>query len=48
MKKKKLCPNCKKQGVELYAGWVTGSYQCRKCGYVGPVVVEQVRKKKQR
>ena len=43
MKKKTLCPNCRKPELELYAGWTTGNYQCRKCGYLGPLVLEEVK-----
>ncbi|HLD85417.1 MAG TPA: hypothetical protein VI968_02565 [archaeon] len=42
----RLCPNCKKTGIELYAGWTTNSYICKKCGYLGPIVIEQVPKTK--
>ncbi len=45
MKKRKLCPNCKKPRIELYAGWITGSYHCKACGYIGPVVIEETRDK---
>ena len=36
----KLCPNCGKAGLEMYAGWQTGNYICRNCGYLGPIVLE--------
>lgn len=36
----KICPSCKKSGIELFIGGQTGSYKCNRCGYIGPVVVE--------
>ena len=32
-----VCPNCGAAGIEMYAGFVTGNYICKKCGYIGPV-----------
>lgn len=43
MEKIKKCPNCGGEEVYWYAGAITGSYQCRKCGYIGPLVVEETR-----
>ncbi len=48
MNKIKICPSCKKFGLEMYAGGETGTYKCR-CGYVGPIFLEvRDRKKKNR
>lgn len=35
------CPNCKSSNIFLFAGGITGSYQCKDCGYVGPIVIEK-------
>lgn len=42
----KICPNCKKAGIGMFIGWETGNYQCDKCGYIGPVIVEIEKRKK--
>ncbi|MBI3190314.1 hypothetical protein HYZ41_01270 [archaeon] len=34
------CPACRSSGIGLYAGGITGSYECRKCGYIGPLILE--------
>jgi hypothetical protein len=36
-----VCPVCRKGRLEMYAGWVTGSYICKKCGYIGSLVIEE-------
>lgn len=36
----KVCPNCKKAGIEFFIGGQTGSYRCNNCGYIGPIIVE--------
>ena len=35
------CPSCKKAGLVLYMGGQFGKYQCKKCGYVGVLVIEE-------
>ena len=37
----KLCPKCKSKKIELFAGLVTGSYHCKKCWYIGPMIIEK-------
>jgi len=37
----KKCPICGSSKIDFYAGALTGSYHCKKCGYVGPIVVEE-------
>ena len=46
--KRRLCPACMKPCLELYAGWLTGNYICRKCGYLGPLAVEEEAKKRKK
>ncbi len=43
MLKIKRCPRCKSTNVTLYMGGQFGKYQCKKCGYVGPFVVEEIK-----
>ena len=45
MSKIKICPSCKKFGLEMFAGGEAGIYRCR-CGYVGPVFIEIEQRKK--
>jgi len=37
----KKCPRCKSTRIVLEAGFITGNYHCRKCGYIGPIVLEE-------
>ncbi len=39
--KKNKCPQCKSERINWYAGALTGSYHCEKCGYIGPIVIEE-------
>jgi 2,3-bisphosphoglycerate-dependent phosphoglycerate mutase len=34
------CPNCKSSNIFLFAGGITGTYQCKDCGYTGPVIIK--------
>lgn len=36
----KRCPICKSSDINLYMGGQFGSYECKKCGYVGSLVIE--------
>ncbi len=38
--KKKICPMCKSDNLTLDIGGQTGKYRCKKCGYLGPIVIE--------
>ncbi|MDP3917186.1 MAG: hypothetical protein Q8Q42_02765 [Nanoarchaeota archaeon] len=38
---KKSCPKCGSFEVDFYAGALTGSYHCKRCGYIGPIIVEE-------
>ncbi len=37
----KLCPKCKSDRIDYYAGAITGQYYCKKCGYTGPIILEK-------
>lgn len=39
------CPVCKSENVTLYMGAQFGKYICKKCGYIGPFVIEEDNKK---
>lgn len=36
-----ICPNCKSKNITLYMGGIFGKYKCKKCGYLGPLIVEE-------
>lgn len=42
----KYCPRCKTASLDFYAGSITGIYHCKKCGYMGPIVIEKFSKRK--
>ena len=37
----KRCPRCKSAHINYHAGVLTGSYYCGRCGYSGPIVLEE-------
>lgn len=37
----RLCPSCKSKEITLFMGGVFGKYKCKKCGYIGLLVVEK-------
>lgn len=38
----KICPNCKSDNIVLYMGGILGvQYECKNCGYIGPLVIEK-------
>jgi hypothetical protein len=37
----KLCPKCKSDEIMLDTGGQTGKYKCKKCGYIGSLVIEE-------
>ena len=37
----KKCPKCKSLNITLYMGGKFGKYQCKNCGYVGVIVLEE-------
>ena len=42
----KICPYCKSTNITPYVGFKCGIlYQCNDCKYVGPLILEEDRKK---
>lgn len=39
--KKELCPVCKEENLKLFVGGQTGQYECKSCGYVGPLIISK-------
>ena len=39
--KQLICPKCKSIKIMLNVGGQTGKYECKKCGYVGALIVEK-------
>ena len=39
--KVRKCPRCKSTDITLDTGGQTGKYICKKCGYIGPLIVEE-------
>ncbi len=37
----KKCPNCGSTDVTLYLGGQFGTYICKNCGYIGPLILEE-------
>jgi len=35
------CPKCKSTSITPYMGGQFGKYQCKKCGYVGVIAMEE-------
>lgn len=44
MVKKQICPVCKEEALKLFVGGQTGQYECKHCGYIGPLMVEKEEK----
>ncbi len=40
------CPVCKSEKVVEYMGGQFGKWQCKKCGYIGVIVIEEKNLKK--
>jgi len=39
--KTKKCPRCNSEDIGLFLGGHTGQYKCKKCGYIGPMIIEE-------
>ncbi len=37
----KRCPKCKSTKIDFHAGAITGCYHCKRCGYIGPILIEE-------
>ena len=35
------CPKCKASKIMLHVGGLSGMYECKECGYVGPIILEE-------
>jgi len=42
----KRCPKCKSSDVTFYMGGQFGQYKCKKCDYVGALIIEEEIEKK--
>lgn len=42
----KICPECRSNQITLYMGGQFGKYECKKCGYIGALILEREDKKK--
>lgn len=40
------CPSCKSQSITLYMGFSFGKYFCKQCGYIGPMLLEKGKRRK--
>ena len=43
----KFCPQCKSTDVMPYAGGTTGTWQCKKCKFMGSVFPEMMEENKE-
>jgi len=37
----KICPKCKSKYIELDTAGITGKYRCRKCRYIGALIIDK-------
>ncbi|MBN2454816.1 transposase [Candidatus Woesearchaeota archaeon] len=37
----KVCPRCGSSNISLFIGGTTGSYECKDCGYIGPLIIDK-------
>lgn len=35
------CPQCGSEKIKLDTGGQTGKYRCLKCGYFGPLIIQE-------
>lgn len=40
----RICPNCGSTEIKLVAGGELGMYECKKCGFRGPIFLEVEKK----
>lgn len=40
------CPSCKSGNIIHYMGGQFGKYECKNCGYIGVIVIEDANKKR--
>ena len=41
----KRCPSCKSSDVTLQIGFEIGNHQCKNCGYVGSLILDDSKSK---
>ncbi|MBI2548209.1 FAD-dependent oxidoreductase [Candidatus Woesearchaeota archaeon] len=41
----KQCPTCGSDAITLAVGGQIGKYECKSCGYIGPLILEETRQK---
>jgi len=41
MVKRQFCPVCREEALKLFIGGQTGQFECKACGYIGPLIVEK-------
>ncbi len=46
-KKALFCPVCGSEDIAPYAGFVSASYKCKKCGFVGNFFLEKTKRQKE-
>jgi len=39
--KTQKCPKCGSEDISLFLGGQFGKYKCKKCGYIGPMIIEE-------
>ena len=39
--KVKKCPKCGSEDISTYLGGQTGQYECKNCGYLGAMIIEE-------
>ena len=36
------CPQCSSENITWYMGAAFGKYICKKCNYIGPMIIEEI------
>jgi len=37
----KRCPRCRSTKIDYLSEVITGQYFCKKCSYIGPLIIEE-------
>lgn len=43
-----ICPKCRSKNITLDTGGYTGKYKCKKCNYVGALILEKYKIKRKK